>query len=51
MSKPYTKPDRPKRNHKCPCGSNKKYKNCCIDDQNKIESKELRKTIDWMGAL
>jgi hypothetical protein len=26
---PYRSPDIPSRNSKCPCGSGKKYKNCC----------------------
>jgi len=26
---PYIAPHKPKRNDPCPCGSGKKYKNCC----------------------
>lgn len=41
---PINKIKLPNRNDKCPCGSGKKYKNCCmeIDQQliNKIESRK-----------
>lgn len=41
---PVNKIKLPNRNDKCPCGSGKKYKNCCmeIDQQliNKIESRK-----------
>lgn len=36
--KPITKIKLPSRNDKCPCGSGKKYKNCCIEiDQQLIK--------------
>ena len=36
--KPITKIKLPNRNDKCPCGSGKKYKNCCMEiDQQLIK--------------
>lgn len=36
--KPITKIKFPNRNDKCPCGSGKKYKNCCMElDQQLIK--------------
>lgn len=35
---------KPPRNSKCPCGSDKKYKNCClvrsVESDNKVQSKQ-----------
>lgn len=37
-NKPITKIKLPNRNDKCPCGSGKKYKNCCMEiDQQLIK--------------
>ena len=30
VKKPHTRPKPPGRNEKCPCGSGKKYKKCCL---------------------
>lgn len=52
--------ERPKkigRNDKCPCGSNKKYKVCCINKEpvphifrkgHDIESEHVQKTVDYL---
>lgn len=35
-SKPYTRIKIPNRNDPCTCGSGKKYKNCCMEIDNKL---------------
>ena len=35
-SKPYTRLKLPNRNDPCTCGSGKKYKNCCMEIDNKL---------------
>lgn len=35
-NKPITRIKLPGRNDKCPCGSGKKYKNCCMEIDKKI---------------
>ena len=35
-SKPYTRLKVPSRNDPCTCGSGKKYKNCCMEIDNKL---------------
>ncbi len=39
-------PTKPRRNDRCPCGSGKKYKNCCAD-------KETRKMspLSWAAIV
>ena len=32
-------PEEPKRNDPCPCGSNKKYKKCCLITKEHLETK------------
>ncbi len=45
-SKPIRKIKIPSRNDKCPCGSGKKYKNCCMDiDAALIEKYDKRREI------
>lgn len=34
--KPYTRLKVPSRNDPCTCGSGKKYKNCCMEIDNKL---------------
>lgn len=33
--------DKPKRNDPCPCGSGRKYKNCCLDKENSTLTSKL----------
>lgn len=33
--------DKPNRNDPCPCGSGKKYKNCCIDKEDSVISSKM----------
>lgn len=35
-NKPYTRIKVPSRNDPCTCGSGKKYKNCCMEIDNKL---------------
>jgi len=35
------------RNDPCPCGSNIKYKKCCLLKLNEAEAEEQRKWNDW----
>ena len=35
-NKPYTRIKVPSRNDPCTCGSGKKYKNCCMEIDNKV---------------
>lgn len=44
--KPVRRIKMPSRNDKCPCGSGKKYKNCCMDiDMALIEKYDKRREI------
>ena len=46
QSKPVRRIKMPSRNDKCPCGSGKKYKNCCMDiDMALIEKYDKRREI------
>lgn len=46
QSKPVRRIKIPSRNDKCPCGSGKKYKNCCMDiDMALIEKYDKRREI------
>ena len=38
------------RNRPCPCGSGKKYKNCCIGKGLRFEKKDQSKMIIWIIA-
>ena len=45
-TKPYTRLKTPSRNDPCTCGSGKKYKNCCMEIDNKlINSYDKRRKI------
>lgn len=45
-NKPYTRIKVPSRNDPCTCGSGKKYKNCCMEIDNKlINSYDERRKI------
>ncbi len=40
LPEPFRNPPRQRRNEKCACNSNKKFKNCCLRNTNEIHNTE-----------
>lgn len=42
LPEPFKNPPRQRRNEKCACNSNKKFKNCCLREANEIYNIESK---------